>query len=270
MTRIAFIGGGNMASSLIGGLIEGGEERENIVVTEPLDAQRERLRKRFGVEVTSDNIAAVRAAQTVVLAVKPQVMKNVAIEIGPSAAKTRPLLVSIAAGVVEPSLLKWLDYPASIVRCMPNTPSLVGCGASALYANEHVSDAQRKQASAILEAAGIALWVDSEDQIDAVTAVSGSGPAYFFMLMEHMITTGEALGLSKEITTRLTLQTALGAARMALEGTDSPATLRANVTSPGGTTERALSIFADAGIEDIVRRALTGARDRSRELAKDA
>lgn len=268
MTSIAFIGGGNMATSLVGGLIEAGHSPSDIWVSEPLDAQRDALAARFGINVTPDNKAAVNACDTVVLAVKPQVMKEAVQSIASDAQQRTPLLVSIAAGVQEPSLREWLGYDASIVRCMPNTPSLLGCGATALYANDRVCDAQRSIAETVLGAAGITLWVESEDAIDAVTAVSGSGPAYFFMLMEHMIATGQSLGLSEADATKLTLQTALGAARMAIEGSDSPATLRANVTSPGGTTERALNIFADGGIESLVNEALTGARDRSRELAK--
>lgn len=257
-----------MATSLIGGLVEGGGAAADIWVAEPLEAQRSNLQKRFGVHVTADNNEAVRNAETIVLAVKPQAMKGVIQGLAISAQQQHPLVVSIAAGIPEGSIATWLGYEARIVRCMPNTPSLLGCGATALYANARVSQTERNTAQDILGAAGITLWVEDEDMIDAVTALSGSGPAYFFMLMEHMVTAGQSLGLTEDVATRLTLQTALGAARMALEGSDDPATLRAKVTSAGGTTERALSIFSQGGIESLINRALTGARDRSRELAK--
>lgn len=270
MTSIAFIGGGNMATSLIGGLVEGGHPAGEIWVAEPLDTQRQRLSERFGVHVTADNAVAAGCADTVVLAVKPQVMQQVVTALGPTVRARQPLVVSIAAGIQEPTIRGWLGDDARIVRCMPNTPALLGCGATALFANEAVRDDDRGAASAILGAAGITLWVETEDEIDAVTAVSGSGPAYFFLLMELMVKAGCALGLTEDVSTRLTLQTALGAARMALEGDDDPASLRAKVTSPGGTTERALAIFSEGGMEELVVRALTGARDRSRELAKSA
>ena len=266
MTKIAFVGGGNMATSLIGGLVERGTGAE-IAVSDPLPERRDALTSRFSVAASSDNLEAIRGAQTVVLAVKPQVMRDVATQIAAAAKRSRPLLVSIAAGVPISSLTRWLGYDAAVVRAMPNTPALLGCGATALYASAEVSEAQRAQADEVLSAAGITIWLDDEAQIDAVTAVSGSGPAYFFLLMEHMIEAGVDLGLTAEVARRLTLQTALGAARMALEGEDEPGALREKVTSPGGTTERALRIFAEGGIGKLVRAALTGARDRSRELA---
>jgi len=267
MSTIAFVGGGNMARSLIGGLVDAGHPHDAIWVSEPVESQRTALSERFGVNTTESNNEAVHAAETLVLAVKPQILKDVLEGIASTAAQTQPLVISIAAGVQESSIKSWLGFDARIVRCMPNTPALVGCGATALFANAAVGKEERARASEILGAAGIALWVESEDLIDAVTAVSGSGPAYFFMLMEHMIDAGVQLGLERELATRLTLQTALGAARMAQEGSDTPSALRENVTSPGGTTERALNIFADGGIQSLVERALTGARDRSRELA---
>jgi len=268
MSTIGFVGGGNMAISLIGGLIDAGHPGNSIWVSEPLYPQREALGERFAINITANNIEAVAATETLVLAVKPQIMQEVVQGIAEKCSDTRPLIISIAAGVQESSLLSWLGYPARIVRCMPNTPALLGCGATALYGNSAVSPEDRERAGEILGTAGIALWVDSEDLIDAVTAVSGSGPAYFFMLMEHMIVTGQNLGLSKELATELTLQTALGAARMAKENNDSPGDLRRKVTSPGGTTERALDIFTGGGIATLIEQALTGARDRSRELGK--
>ena len=267
MTRkIAFIGGGNMASSLVGGLVESGYPPPAIVVSEPEAEKCRELQARFAVTVTSDNREAVAVSDVVVLAVKPQIMAEVLTGAAGVMRERGPLVVSIAAGIRIARILEWLDYPAPVVRTMPNTPALLGCGATALFANPAVSAEQRDAAEAILRSAGIALWVDGEDLLDAVTAVSGSGPAYYFLLMEHMIETGVRLGLTGGQARALTLQTALGAARMALEAGRTPAELRVGVTSPGGTTARALELFREGGFGDLVERAVTGARDRSREL----
>ena len=264
--KIAFIGGGNMATSLVGGLVESGHPPRAILVSEPLAEKRRDLAERFAVEVTADNREAAAASDVVVLAVKPQDMAGVVTGAARSMRDRGPLVVSIAAGITIARLLEWLDYAAPVVRTMPNTPALLGCGATALFANEAVTGEQRDAAEAILRSAGSALWVDREDLLDAVTAVSGSGPAYYFLLMEHMIRTGVGLGLTAEQSRALTLQTAFGAARMALEAGRTPEELRVGVTSPGGTTERALNLFRDGGFGELVERALTGARDRSREL----
>ena len=264
--KIAFIGGGNMATSLVGGLVESGHPPAAIVVSEPVADKRRDLAERFEVQVTADNREAAAASDVVVLAVKPQDMAEVVIGAAPAMRDRGPLVVSIAAGTTIARILEWLDYSAPVVRTMPNTPALLGCGATALYANEAVTGEQRGAAETILRSAGIAIWVDDEELLDAVTAVSGSGPAYYFLLMEHMIRTGIGLGLTAEQARALTLQTALGAARMALEAGRAPEELRVGVTSPGGTTERALNLFRDGGFGELVERALTGARDRSREL----
>ena len=267
MTRkIAFIGGGNMAASLVGGLVESGHPSGDIVVSEPVADKRRALAGRFAVGVTADNREAVSASDVVVLAVKPQDMAQAVTGAAGAVREREALVVSIAAGTRIARILEWLGYPAPVVRTMPNTPALLGCGATALFANEAVTGAQRDAAETILRSAGIALWVDDEGLLDAVTAVSGSGPAYYFLLMEHMIRTGERLGLTPEQARALTLQTALGAARMALEAERTPEELRVGVTSPGGTTERALDLFRHGGFGELVERALTGARDRSREL----
>ena len=267
MTRnIAFIGGGNMATSLVGGLVESGHPPASILVSEPEADKRRDLAARFAVGVTADNREAAAASDVVVLAVKPQIMAEVVTGLAAAARDHGPLVVSIAAGTPIARILEWLDYPAPVVRTMPNTPALLGCGATALFANDAVSDDQREAAEVVLRSAGIALWVEEEGLLDAVTAVSGSGPAYFFLLMEHMIRTGIGLGLSGEQARALTLQTALGAARMALESGRAPEELRVGVTSPGGTTERALELFREGGFGELVEHALTGACDRSREL----
>ena len=264
--KIAFIGGGNMASSLVGGLVESGHPPAHVAVAEPEGEKRRRLAERFGVSATSDNRAAAGAGDVVVLAVKPQIMAEVVTGIADAVRERGPLVISIAAGVRVARLLEWLGGSAAIVRTMPNTPALLGCGATALFANPAVTAEQRAAAEAILRSVGIALWVGDEDLLDAVTAVSGSGPAYYFLLMEHMIETGVRLGLTRDQARGLTLRTALGAARMALESGRTPAELRAGVTSPGGTTERALELFREGGFGALVERALTGARDRSRAL----
>ena len=268
-STIAFIGGGNMATSLIGGLVARGTPGESIWVTDAEPEKLTALHGRFGVRTTGDNADAVGRAETVVLAVKPQNMSEVVSEVSASARAHQPLVVSIAAGVRIEHIRGWLDYEAAIVRTMPNTPALVGAGATALFANERVSPEQKDRAETVLRAVGLTLWVDDEGLLDTVTALSGSGPAYYFLLMETMEDVATGLGLDRETARRLTLQTAFGAAKIALEGEEPPATLRTRVTSPGGTTERALNILRDGGFADLFEAALTGARDRSIELGDD-
>ena len=266
-TPIAFIGGGNMARSLIGGLIAGGSDPNHIWVAEPNADQRELLRSRFGVHTGADNPDIATKADVVVLAVKPQVLQGVARQLAPTIQARQPLVISIAAGVREPDLRRWLGGGSpALVRTMPNTPALVGSAASALFANEFVSEECRQQAESLLRAVGVTVWVDNESLMDTVTALSGSGPAYFFLLMEALEQASVALGLDADTARLLTLQTAFGAAKMALESAESPATLRVRVTSPGGTTEQALAILRDGGMEPLVVRALEAARHRSREL----
>lgn len=268
-TNLTFIGGGNMAGSLIGGLIADGWNPATIQVSDRDDRQLERLAARFGITTTTDNRAAAARADIVVLAVKPQVMKDVAGELAATIAAHRPLVISIAAGVRESTLRTWLGDGIAIVRTMPNTPALVQSGATALYANPAVSEDQRSSAESIMRAVGLALWVEHEDQLDAVTALSGSGPAYFFLFMEAMQAGGCKLGLPEDTARLLALQTAFGAAKMALESPEDAATLRRRVTSPGGTTERAISIFQQNDFENLVERAMEAAAGRSRELAEE-
>ena len=209
------------------------------------------------------------AADVVVLAVKPQVLKAVSTALAASVQQKQPLIVSVAAGITTSSLDQWLGGNTAIVRCMPNTPALVQTGASGLFANSAVSSAQKQQAETVLQATGIALWVDAENQLDAVTAVSGSGPAYYFLMMEAMIASGQKLGLSQEVATQLTLQTALGAAKMAQASDVDPAELRRRVTSPNGTTEQAIKRFIAGGLPELVDQALVSCNDRSVELANE-
>ena len=266
---ISFIGGGNMAASLIGGLIADGRDPASIYVSDVDTAKLEALANAFRIQTSSDNEEAVSLASAVVFAVKPQVMAPVVKGVAVPGKAHRPLFVSIAAGVREPDILRWLGFDAAIVRSMPNTPALVGSGATALYANPFVSDEQRNLAESVLRAVGLTLWVDDEDLLDTVTALSGSGPAYYFFLMESMERAGIALGLSKDQARVLTIQTAFGAAKMALESSDPPATLRARVASPGGTTESALDTLMVGGMEQLVHKALQAAHDRSIELGSE-
>jgi pyrroline-5-carboxylate reductase len=265
--KITFIGAGNMASSLVGGIIAKGFDPLNITVTDVNDSQLAQARSQFQVNTSRDNLNACQKADVIVLAVKPQVMGDVVAPLQDIVATRKPLIISIAAGITLAKLQGWLGQDTAIVRCMPNTPALVEAGATGLFANANVTDLQKEQARSILASVGLALWVDNEDQIDAVTAVSGSGPAYFFLVMEAMIAAGQALGLSEQVSRQLTLQTALGSAQMAITGSVEPAELRRRVTSPGGTTERAVSIMEQQGLRDTFLQALTGAYDRSKELA---
>lgn len=265
-TPIAFIGGGNMACSLIGGLIAGGHDPDRIRVAEPDASQREYLRGHLRVHPTADNPTATIGAEIVVLAVKPQILQSVARQLA-SVEFHPPLVVSVAAGVREPDIRRWLGGGAlALVRAMPNTPALVGSAASALFANEFVSTAHRQLAESLLRAVGITVWVDEESLLDAVTALSGSGPAYFFQIMEILENAALHLGLDPDKARLLTLQTAFGAAKMALESAESPAILRARVTSPGGTTESALAVLRDGGLAPLMTKALEAARQRAHEL----
>lgn len=265
--RITFIGAGNMASSLAGGIIAKGYEPTQITMTDLNEDILLSNRNTLGVNTSRDNLHACAHADVIVLAVKPQVMAKVVEPLQSIVAQRAPLIVSIAAGITLANLEDWLGDAAPIVRCMPNTPALVQSGATGLFANHNVSDQQRDLAKQVLSAVGLALWVENEDQIDAVTALSGSGPAYFLLVMEAMMSAGKSLGLSDDVASQLTLQTALGSAQLAITSDVDVMELRRRVTSPGGTTERAISIMQEKGLEDIFAEALTGAYDRSKELA---
>lgn len=266
--KIGFIGGGNMARSLVGGLIGAGHDPAAIHVSDPSDAALGLMGKLGKVRLGSDNEAVVAAVDVLVLAVKPQAMGSVLAPLAPRLAQTKPLLLSIAAGLTTTALAFWAG-PLPLVRCMPNTPALVGAGMSVLYATEAVDSAGRRDAEAVMGSAGAVLWVEQETQLDAVTAVSGSGPAYFFHMMEAMIAAGVEQGLDAQTSRALVLQTALGAARMASEGDTDPGELRRQVTSPGGTTAAALGVFADGDLMGLVSRAVTAAAERSVTLAAE-
>ncbi|MGD9356891.1 MAG: pyrroline-5-carboxylate reductase [Chromatiales bacterium] len=264
---IAFIGAGNMAGALIRGLLQDGHPAERIIAVDPDRQKLDVFSSESGINCTTDNAAAVSAADIVVLAVKPQIVASVAQDLASAVQKQQPLVISVAAGIRIEHLEHWLGPDCAIVRTMPNTPAMLQAGATGLFASDRVSEEQRSLAESLMRAVGITIWVEHEGLIDAVTALSGSGPAYFFLFMEQMIRSARKLGLGDEEATLLTLQTALGAARMALESDDSPATLRAKVTSPGGTTEQAIRVFEQEGLERIVKQAMTAARDRSIELS---
>ncbi|MBT8129451.1 MAG: pyrroline-5-carboxylate reductase [Gammaproteobacteria bacterium] len=267
-TRIAFIGGGNMATSLVGGLVTAGTTPSSILVAEPDAERRSFLSRQFGIATTGSNLETLQQ-DVVVLSIKPQMMQAVCRQLATSTNSGAPLYVSIAAGIRTNDVARWLGGTANIVRCMPNTPALIRCGATALYANQSVNDAQRQLADTILGAAGITAWVENEDLLDVATAVSGSGPAYYFLLMEAMQAAAVSLGLDPETAGRLITQTALGAARMANESEIDVAELRARVTSSGGTTAAAISSFEDNGFHINVGKAINAAYDRSRELADE-
>lgn len=265
-TRIAFIGAGNMATSLIGGLRAQGVDAAQIRASDPGAEQRAKVAAEHGIELFADNAEAIDGADVILLAVKPQMMKAVCEALRPNL-KPHQLLVSVAAGITCASMNSWLgDRP--IVRCMPNTPALIRQGVSGLYATDKVSADQRGQAEQLLSAVGTAFWLDEEKQLDAVTAVSGSGPAYFFLLIEAMTAAGEKLGLPRDVAGQLTLQTALGAALMAKSSDVDAAELRRRVTSPKGTTEAAINAFQAGGFEALVETALTAAAHRSAEMAE--
>lgn len=264
--QIVFIGGGNMARSLAGGLVADGYPPERIRATDPDADQRERLAGRLGIEVGDDNRSAVADADVVVLAVKPQILREVAVDLGPALAAHRPLVISIAAGVRIGDVGRWLGHDGPIVRCMPNTPALLQSGVTALYPNAQVDAAQRDAAESILRAVGTVIWLDDEALLDTVTAVSGGGPAYFFLFMEALEAAAVARGLAVDKARLLVVETALGAARMALESGDDPATLRANVTSKGGTTAEALAELEQGDLAGMVDRAIGAAATRAAEL----
>ncbi len=256
-----------MASSIIGGLVADGFPANAIYVAEPNEEARSQLAARFGIHTEVDNALVAAQVDVLLLAVKPQVLRNVAEQLAASVQDKQSLVVSIAAGIRSSDLAHWLGGDVAIVRSMPNTPALVQSGATGLFANSHVSSSQREQAESILRAVGITVWLDDEQQIDAVTALSGSGPAYIFNVIEVMEKAGVKLGLDAETARRLAVQTAFGASKLALESSDEPAVLREKVTSPGGTTERALSVLRDGGLENLFMEALQAASDRAAELA---
>ncbi|HDZ56878.1 MAG TPA: pyrroline-5-carboxylate reductase [Pseudomonas xinjiangensis] len=265
---IGFIGAGNMATSLIGGMLQQNIKPGRIMASDHNAEQCEKLGRQFGIRTSADNAVLAAECDVLVLAVKPQVMQAVCRAL-PAQRRTGQVIISIAAGVSCASLAAWLGDDTALVRCMPNTPALRRQGVSGLYATPAVSDVQKQWTEDIVNAVGISLWLDEESQIDAVTAVSGSGPAYFFYMMEAMTAAGEQLGLPRDTAERLTLFTALGAADMAVHSDVDAAELRRRVSSPGGTTEQAINSFARDDLPAIVARAMQAAAARAAELSKE-
>lgn len=268
-SRVTFIGAGNMASAIIGGMLDSGHPATAITATSPSDAFLAPLRERFAIHTSLDNAAAAQNADIVVLAVKPQIMREVCDGLRDTLQQHRPLVISVAAGLTAETLQSWLGDELPLVRCMPNTPSLVGAGAAGLFATAEVSTKQRIQASELLGAVGLVEWVEEESLLDAITAVSGSGPAYFFLMFEAMEEAGVKLGLPADTARRLAMQTASGAAKMAMASEQSPAELKRNVMSPGGTTERAVEYLEHAGLRNILAAAMDACAVRASEMAEE-
>jgi pyrroline-5-carboxylate reductase len=267
LEKLAFLGGGNMGRALIGGLLQQGTRPEAISVGEKYAPSREALARDFGISATADNTTAVADATIVVLSVKPQDAGSVLSPLAPVLQKTRPLLISVCAGLEVATLETWAGGNLSVVRTMPNRPALVGAGATALFSLPSVSGTDRARAEAVMRATGEVVWVKDERHIDAVTALSGSGPAYFFYLAESMAQAGVDLGLEPDVARRLAIATLHGSGMLARQGDGDLERLRAEVTSRGGTTEAALKVMAAADLRGIVGRAMDAAARRGSELA---
>lgn len=267
-TVIGFIGAGNMAYALIKGLLSDGFEAKNINVS---DANPELLEKRsseLGVTAQPDNVSLLTNSDIVVFAVKPQVLSVVCHELK-NKASTDQLFVSIVAGIKSKDINRWLGGDFALVRTMPNTPALFQSGVTGLYANELVNDLQKKSVNLLLSAVGECFWVNEENLLDAITAISGSGPAYFFLMMQSMKQAAMALGLDEDTADALSIKTSLGASIMATNSGKDSRTLRAEVTSPNGTTQSAIETFQDQNFEGIVAAATRAAYDRARELSQE-
>jgi len=265
--RIAFLGGGNMASALIGGLIARGTDARSISVIEVSPAARERLGARYPVHIATAPDAALQRSEVLVLAVKPQDAKSALSSV--SGGLQGKLLISIAAGLTLEAISRWLGGHRKLVRCMPNTPALIGAGIAALYALPEVNSDERKKAETILRAVGEVVWVAEERLLDPVTAVSASGPAYVFWFIEQLAASGVKLGFEKETALKLALHTVLGAAKLAASSSESPQSLRKNVTSKGGTTEAALKVFDEEKLAERFMRAVEAASRRATQLGEE-
>ncbi|CAC9961489.1 Pyrroline-5-carboxylate reductase (EC 1.5.1.2) [uncultured Gammaproteobacteria bacterium] len=264
-TTIGFIGAGNMAYALISGLLKNGFLAKNIKLSDKDEVLLSQRQAEFGIEIFTDNTQLTAQCEVIVLAVKPQILSNICKEIQ-AHIRHKPLIVSIAAGVKSNDINRWLGGAAPIIRTMPNTPALLGNGATGIVANKMVNKQQKELAEQILNAVGQCFWVVNEDMLDAVTALSGSGPAYFFLMIESMSNAGVALGLDKEMAEKLSIQTALGASMMASQNQESAHELRNKVTSKNGTTQAAIESFQDQNFETIVSHAMRAAFDRAREM----
>ena len=267
MQKVTFIGGGNMARSLLGGLIQAGIDPANIAIGEPDNLRRQELSREFSVVTSANNVAAAHDAEIIILAIKPQNAASAVSNLSRTLSARKPLVISILAGVNINSLTSWGGGNLAIVRAMPNMPALIGAGISVLFANNEVTATQYVQAESIMKAIGKTMWVDDENLIDTVTSISGSGPAYFFYLIEAMEQAAKDGGLEPEFARILTLETALGAARLAIDTNESLAELRKRVTSPGGTTEAAIAVLDKCHNSDAIKTSVLAARHRAQKLA---
>lgn len=266
--HITFIGAGNMSGSIIGGLVNNGYPASQITASAPTQVNLEKLASQYKINISTDNHQSAANADILVLGVKPQILQAVCMDLAPVLADKTPLIITIAAGIETAHIQSWLGKQLPIIRCMPNTPALVAQGASGLFANNQVSKEQQQQADEIFSAVGITEWVEHEDQMHAITALSGSGPAYFFLIMEALEDAAVKAGIPRENARKLGIQTVLGAAEMAKQSDLEPAQLKRNVMSPGGTTERAIQSFEDGGLRDLFDTAIYAATQRSKELAE--
>ncbi len=265
--KIGFIGAGNMACSLIGGMLRAGYRSDLIIAADPQINQRA---KSLGIEVTTNNQAVALCSDVLVFAVKPQILKQVCKQLSGSMGETHPFIISVAAGIRIESIQRWLQHRAPIIRVMPNTPALIGQGMSAMFANPECSDAQKKIAEQIMQTVGQTVWLMVEKDIDTATAISGSGPAYFFLFIESLIEAAISHGLSTDTARHLALQTALGASGMVSLSGEAPAELRRQVTSPGGTTEQAIKILINGKLPELIRQAVDAAIRRSEQLSEES
>ena len=267
--KVGLIGGGNMARAIAGGLLRGGMHATDLMIAEPLPAQCDVLREElYGAMVTEDNKRVAGAAEVLLFAVKPQILKPVCEELVAEVQESRPLIMSIAAGPMIDDIDAWLGGNLSVVRVMPNQPALIDQGISALYANERTSSEHRKLAEKIMTAVGHAVWLDAEAKIDAVTAVSGTGPSYFYLLIDVMIESAIRYGIDPETARSLAVETARGATALAAAETESMASLIERVRSPGGTTTAAFEYLDDKDARGIFATAIDKAEQRAAELAK--
>lgn len=265
---ITFVGAGNMASSLIGGLIADQYDPKLIWATNPAQEKLQNLQECFGINTTGDNQKGISRADVIVFCVKPSQFKDVVLECKNHIIQHKPLLISVVTGIHIETITKWLnENEIGIVRCMPNTPCLVGSGATALFPNQFATDEQKATAESVMRSVGLTLWLEKEKELDIVTALSGSGPAYFFLVMQALQDSAVKLGMPPNIAKLLTVQTALGSARMALESSKDLLTLKKQVTSKGGTTEQALNILEKGGLVDLFYEAILAAKKRAEEMA---
>lgn len=269
--KTGFIGGGNMARAIAGGLLRGGMHAADLLIAEPAAAQSERLRKElFGALVTADNRKVAADSQILLFAVKPQILKSVCTELADTVQQHKPLIISIAAGPRIEDIDAWLGGNLPVVRVMPNQPALIDQGVSALYANERARERDRSLAEKIMSAVGHVVWLEHEDLMDAVTAVSGTGPAYFYLLIDILITAAVKMGIDADTARALSVQTARGAASLALAEQEPMESLINRVRSPGGTTTAAFECLDDANVRGIFSDAIEAARDRAKALAQEA